>query len=132
MYESNVSYIGPSKFKVVSDNYTVNIDLPKPNQSIDGVGPLPMLLGALGGCVAVYLERYLVGKKIPFKGFSIDVKSELTKEAPFCMKDIDVQISVSGLNLDKEGEEALLRFVANCPVHNTLHNNPTVNIGLAN
>lgn len=132
MYEANVSYLSQSKFKVMADNYTVNIDFPRPNQLIDGIGPLPMMLGALGGCVAVYLERYLIGKKIPFKTFDISVKSELTKETSFHLKVIDVKVSVPGLNLDKEGKDALLRFVANCPVHNTLHNNPTVNISLAN
>jgi uncharacterized OsmC-like protein len=132
MYEANVSYLSQSKFKVAADNYTVNIDFSRPNQTIDGIGPLPMMLGALGGCVAVYLERYLLGKKIPFKGFEINVKSELTKEAPFYLKVVDVKVAVPGLSLDKESKEALLRFVSNCPVHNTLHQNPTVNISLVN
>ncbi|MFA5795021.1 MAG: OsmC family protein [Candidatus Brocadiia bacterium] len=132
MYQTAVNYIGPSKFKISADNYSVNIDFPRPNQPIDGLGPIPMMLGALGGCVAVYLERYLVGKKIPFKGFSIDIKSDLTKESPHFLKIIDVKVSVPGLNLDKEGRDSLMRFIANCPVHNTLHNNPTVNISLAN
>ncbi|MFH1230602.1 MAG: OsmC family protein [Planctomycetota bacterium] len=129
MYESNVSYVGPSKFKAVADNYTVNIQFPKPN-SIDGIEPIPAMLGALGGCFAVYLERYLVGKKIEFKGFNINLKSELTKDAPIYLKVIDVKIEISGLNLDKQGKEELLRFVSNCPLHTTLHNNPTVNINL--
>jgi uncharacterized OsmC-like protein len=129
MYELNVSYVGPSKFKAVRDNYTVNIQFPKPS-SIEAIEPIPMMLGALGGCFAVYLERYLVGKKMEFKGFDINLKSEPTKEAPIYLKVIDVNIKVSGLKIDKEGKEELLRFVSNCPLHTTLHHNPTVNIDL--
>lgn len=129
MHESNVSYVGPSKFKAVADNYTVNIEFPKPN-SKDGIEPIPAMLGALGGCFAVYLERYLVGKKMSFKGFNINLKSELTKEAPIYLKVIDVEIKISGLTIDKESREELLRFVKNCPLDVTLHNNSTVNVNL--
>lgn len=129
MHESNLSYVASFKFKATADNYTVNVQYPKPN-SQDGIEPIPMFLGSLGGCFAVYLERFLEGKKLAFKGFDIKVKSEMTKEAPFYLKVIDVEIKISGLNINKEDKEALLRFVNNCPLHNTLHNNPTVNIKL--
>ncbi|MFH1228546.1 MAG: OsmC family protein [Planctomycetota bacterium] len=129
MHESNVSYTASFKFKATSDNYSVNIQYPKPN-SPDGIEPVPMFLGSLGGCFAVYLERYLASKKLAFKGFDIKVKSEMAKEPPICLKVIDVEIKISGLNMDKNDKEALLRFVNNCPLHTTLHNNPTVNVNL--
>lgn len=129
MHEANVSYIASFKFKTTADNYTMTIQYPKPN-SQEGVEPIPMFLGSLGGCFAVYLERFLEGKKMAFKGFDIKVKSELTKESPFYLKVIDVDIKISGLNLDKENKEALLRFVNNCPLHNTLHHNPTINVNV--
>jgi uncharacterized OsmC-like protein len=131
MYKAKVTYTGPTKFKVEADNYTVNVEVPKPNESGDGIGPIPMLLGSLGACVAVYLEKYFVGKKMSFNGFTVNVVSELTTKAPLYLEAIDIEIDAPGLNLDAETKESLLRFVRNCPVHNTLHNNPDVSINLA-
>jgi uncharacterized OsmC-like protein len=129
MSESNVTYVASFKFKAMADKYSVNIQFPKPN-SPKGIEPIPMFLGSLGGCFAVYLELWLENNRLAFKGFNIKVKSELANQTPAYLKVIDVEIKISGLKIDQAGKAELLRFVGNCPLDVTLHKNPKVNIKL--
>lgn len=130
MYEVDVAFQSSSKYKVTSLNHEVNIDFPKPDGSIDGITPPALLLAAVGSCLAVYLERYLNGAKIKFEDFSIKVKSDICKESPHYLKVIDIKLSLKGAELDNRRKEALVEFVKNCPVHNTLVYKPTVTITL--
>ncbi|HAH21186.1 MAG: hypothetical protein A2Y00_00835 [Omnitrophica WOR_2 bacterium GWF2_43_52] len=130
MYEVAVGYQSSSKYKVTSLGYEVAVDFPKPDGSIDGITPPALFLASLGSCLAVYLERYLRGAKIKFDNFSINVKSDICKESPRYLKTIDVIIELKGADIDSRRKEALLEFVKNCPVHNTLTQAPTVNVSL--
>ena len=130
MYEVDVAFQSSSKYKVTSLNHEVNIDFPKPDGSIDGITPPALLLASLGSCVAVYVERYLNAAKIKFDGFRINVKSDICKESPHYLKVIDIRVELKGTDLDARRREALVEFVKNCPVHNTLVYKPTVNISL--
>ncbi len=130
MYEVDVNYQSTSRYKVTSLNYEVNVDFLKPDGSIDGITPPALLLASIGSCLAVYLERYLNGAKIKFEDFSLKVKSDICKESPHYLKVIDVNVGLKGADLDSRRKEALLEFVRNCPVHNTLVYKPIVNIRL--
>lgn len=130
MYEVDVDYEGSSKYKVKSLNYEVKIDFPKADGSIDGITPPALLLASFGSCLAVYLERYLNEAGIAFKKFFINVKSDICKETPHYLKVIDVRVDVRGASLDEKRKEALLRFIKNCPVHNTLMHKPEINVTL--
>ena len=130
MYEIDVSYAGPSKFKVTSLNYELSIDFPKPGGTADGITPPALLLASVGSCLAVYIERYLLGAKIKFDKFLVNVKSDIAKESPHYLKIIDVAISIPGVELDDRRKGAFLDFIRNCPVHNTLVNKPVFNISL--
>lgn len=129
MHTSNISYVASFKFKAVADNYLVNIKFPKPN-SRAGIEPIPLFLSSLGGCFAVYLERFLEDRGLAFKGFNIKVESELTNKKPAYIKVINAEIKISGLKIDKKVREELLRFVSNCPLDLTLRKKPAINIRL--
>ena len=130
MYEIDVDYQDSFKYTVRSPNYEIKIDFPKDDGSIEGITPPALLLASLGSCVAVYLERYLNGARIKFDKFTIKVKSEICPEAPRYLKNIAVKIDFPGLKLEQKRRDALLEFIRNCPVHNTLKHNPVVNITL--
>ena len=116
------------KYTVRSPNYEIKIDFPREGGLIEGITPPALLLASLGSCVAVYLERYLNGAKIKFSKFSIKVKSDIGKESPRYLKNIEVRIDIQDLRLVPKRKEALLEFIKNCPVHNTLKYNPVVDI----
>lgn len=128
MYEVNLKYINNFKYEVRSQNYSINVELPKENQALEGITPPALLLASVGSCLAVYLERYLKDTKIGFDKFFINVKSDICKESPHYLKTIDIKIEIPGLDLDEKRKRSLLEFIKNCPVHNTLANRPQVNI----
>lgn len=125
MYHVDVSCKGNSVFDVTSGGAKMTIDLTDKN-----FGPLPTLLASLGACVGVYLRRYADNLKLPIKEFSVSVEAELTKDATPGFKQISVSVDLKGAQLDEQKKEGLLRFIRNCPVHNTLHGNPVVDIKL--
>ena len=116
------------KYTVRSPNYEIKIGFPKDDGSMEGITPPALLLASLGSCVAVYLERYLNGAKIKFDKFAIKVKSEICLETPRYLKNIAVTINLPGLKLEQKRYNALLEFIRNCPVRNTLKYNPAVDI----
>lgn len=128
MYEVDVSCNESFKYTVKSLDYEVKVDFPAPGAEREGITPPALLLASVGSCLGVYLERYLRGAKIKFEKFSINVKSDICEESPRYLKEIQVKIKLNGASLDKKRENALLEFVKNCPVHNTLMNKPKVNI----
>ena len=129
MYEIEVLYRGRFKYSIKSLNYEVKVDFPKDDASlVDGITPPALLLASLGSCLAVYLERYLNSSKISFDRFTIKVNSDICKDPPKYLKDINIKIDIQASQLDKSRKESLLEFIKNCPVHNTLIHNPAVNI----
>jgi len=63
-------------------------------------------------------------------GFRISVEGDLTGPSPFSFKSIKVRLELKGASLDERRSDALLQFIRNCPVHNTLKGNPQIIIEL--
>ncbi len=126
MYHVDIVNNGDSQFKVKSNNYELVVDTRG-----SGITPPDALLASLGTCVGVYLRKYAEGARIELKQFSISVDAEFTKEPPYCFKQINVFVDLKGLELEEKRKEALLRFIKNCPIHNTLKADPAVNIKIS-
>lgn len=94
------------------------------NVIVDGRGgaisPLEILLSSLGTCIGVYIRSFAEKMKMSIEHFIVQVWSDLTKEAPYRFKDIHVSIAIKEGQLEEGKKEALLHFVKNCPVHETL------------
>lgn len=125
MYKVDVTNEGGESFKVRSKDYEFAIDTKGA-----GITPPGTLLAALGSCVGVYIRKYAEGAKIDLKNFKVTVESEFGKEAPFAFKTINVSVDLGGASLDDRRKKALLEFVKNCPVHNTLKGDPAIAIEL--
>ncbi len=115
MYRVEVSAGADSTFKAKSKDYEFIIDTKG-----KGINPPDTLLASLASCVGVYLRKYAEGAKLNLGEFLISAEAEFTKEPPFCFKEIKVGIDLKGLQLDERRQKALLEFIKNCPVHNTL------------
>ena len=64
------------------------------------------------------------------ENFEILAEAEFSKEPPLSFKEIKVSIDLKGAKLDNRRKEALLEFIKNCPVHNTLEEKPEVEINI--
>ena len=95
-----------------------------------GVTPLDTLLAGLGSCIGVYIRKYAQGAKIELENFQVNVSAELSGQPSFSFKNINVDVDLKNCSLDERRKEALLRFIKNCPAHNTLKGNPQIEFKL--
>ena len=123
MYHVDIVSAGEYSFKVKSKDYEFLVDTKG-----KGITPPDTLLASLGTCVGVYLRKYAEGAKLMLPEFSISVDADFSKEAPVCFRKINVSVDLKGMQLDDRRLKAMHEFVKNCPVHNTIKNNPEVEI----
>jgi uncharacterized OsmC-like protein len=120
--ESNPAPESP-QFTVRSGGYEFFIDTKG-----KGITPPDALLASLGSCIGVYMRKYAHGAGLSLDTFGIRVEGEFCRDTPVRFKTINVSIDLKGNAFDERRKEALLKFVKNCPVHNTLKNNPKVEV----
>lgn len=123
MYKVDIVNSGDSVFKVRSKEYEFAIDTKG-----KGVTPPDALLASLGSCLGVYIRKYADGAQLGIKDFAITVEGDFCKETPAYFKNINVVIDFKGVKVDERRQKAFYDFIMNCPVHNTLKNNPHVEI----
>jgi len=123
MYKVEIDNGGDTVFNVKTKDYEFAIDTKG-----KGSTPPDALLAALGSCVGVYIRKYAEGARLNIGGFTIVVEADFAAEKPLRFKDIKVNVSMQGAGLDERRKRAMLEFVKNCPVHNTLKGNPSVEI----
>lgn len=127
MYHVDIINAGGSGFKVKSKDAEFRID----TKGAGDMTPPDTLLASVGSCIGVYIRKYCDGSKLPVGGFSVAIDADFTKEPPFRFKEIKVSIDLKGAALDDRRKKALLEFIKNCPVHNTLKGNPDFDIKIA-
>jgi len=128
MYRTQISNKGGYTFNVKAKGGEFDVDM----HGAAGVTPPDVLLASLGSCVGVYIRKYVDGAKLTLPEFDVTVEADFTKEPPVCFKKIDVSLDLKGAKFDERRLKAMLEFVRNCPVHNTLKSNPEVNITIGN
>lgn len=125
MYQAEVFCAKDMFFKVKANAFEINID-----GKGGTISPLETLLAALGTCAGVYIRKFAESTKLPLDNFIVKVEAELTDKAPFRFDQINLSIDLQGVSLDESRKESLLRFVRNCPVHETLKANPEMVINI--
>lgn len=125
MYRVEVAHTKDMAFKVKAGNEELLIDA-------KGLGLTPpdALLAGLGSCLGVYIRKYAQDTKTELEGFQITVEADFGKEHPFYFRNITVNVDLKGELTDERRKQALLNFVKNCPVHNTLKGNPEIQFKL--
>ena len=126
MYKVEIESKGDYRFSVTSKEVSFDVDA----KGKDGVTPPDVLLASLGSCVGVYIRKYADGAKIGLDAFEVSVEGDLGSEAPYRFRQIKVSVDLKGSSLDDRRKRALLEFVKNCPIHNTLKGNPDIEMTL--
>ena len=123
MYHVDITNDGDYSFKVKSKDYEFLVDTKG-----KGITPPDVLLASLGTCVGVYVRKYAEGAKLLLAEFSVSVDADSSKETPVCFRKINVNVDLKGMQLDDRRIKSMHEFIKNCPVHNTIKNNPEVEI----
>jgi putative redox protein len=125
MYRVEVTAGKDSPFKVTSRDYEFFVDTKG-----RGVTPPDVLLASLASCICVYIRKYAEGAKMTLDDFTVIAEAEFSKEPPFCFREIKVAIDLKGVSLEERRKQALLEFIKNCPVHNTLKATPHIEVAV--
>ncbi len=125
MYHVEVRNNGGSKFIVKAKDCEFIIDTKG-----EGCTPPDTLLASLASCIGVYIRKYAEGSKIDIPEFTVTAEGDLSKESPVSFKLINVSVDLKGASIDDRRKKALLSFIENCPVHNTLKHDPEIRISL--
>ncbi len=123
MYRVEIKNSSGYVFQVKAKEYAFSIDM----RGVLGITPPDTLLASLGACIGVYIHKYAEGAGLALPEFSISVDADLVSQ-PLCFKKINVTLDLKGFKLEERRLQAMLDFVRKCPVHNTLKNNPEVEI----
>jgi putative redox protein len=128
--EVRVSQLDGVKFAVQARSHTILCDQPTENRGTDaGMTPPELLLASLGSCAAFYAVEYLRTRNLAQSGVEVSVTAEkLLQPARMGNFRIHVQIPVT---LTPEQNEAMMRTVHHCLVHNTLQSSPQITIEIA-
>lgn len=124
MYKVEIINSGGQLFNVTSAGHEFAVDM----KGLSGITPPDVLLAGLATCLGVYLRKYADGAKLDLPSFSISAQAEFSKEQPVCFRAIEVSIDLKGAKPDERRVNAMLEFIKNCPVHNTLKNDPEIRI----
>ncbi len=124
MYKVDITHKKEMVFQVSSPAGSFAVDA----AGKEGATPPDVLLAALATCVGVYIKKYAQGASLSLDNFKVSAEAEFTKEPPHCFREIRVAVDLGQAAIDERRKKSLIEFVKNCPVHNTLKNNPEVKL----
>ena len=122
-----VKFLEQDKFEVISlkSGAKTYIDSRRENYTPQAPNSSELFLASLGGCILYYAKKYLLDIGISFQKLLVRVSGEW-KRLPFQITNIKVSIFTDAYL--GERKKSFLRFVRNCPVHNTIMNTEEITI----
>jgi len=127
MYKAEARHNKDLSFSINSQGHGLIIDA----KGVEGITPIDTLLAALASCIGVYIRKYSEGAKLNLENFIVRAEGELSNEPPRALKEISVFIDLKDVKLDSRRQKALLDFIHNCPIHNTLAGSPKIKVNLS-
>jgi uncharacterized OsmC-like protein len=124
MYRAEVTHKEDLSFEAACEGHSFKIDA----KARDGVTPPAALLASLASCAGVYIRKYAESAKLDLGDFKVIAEAEFTKDPPLCFKSISLARDLKNAQLDERRHKAIVEFIKNCPVHNTLKSNPGVEV----
>ena len=124
-----ITHDGDARFAAQVRGHRVVMDQSERNGGADaGPTPLDLLAMGLGGCIALYVHRFLESRALPTEGLRVDVERRPATAPP------RIGELVVGVTLPFEPTphvRALLeRVVRSCPAHNTLSTGAAVAVDI--
>ncbi|TQK51357.1 putative OsmC-like protein [Streptomyces sp. SLBN-118] len=121
------------------DGDTYNVDVREHRLQVDqpleaggtDTAPTPteLFAASLATCVAFYAGRYLHRHGLPRAGLRVRTEFTMATDRPARVTALRLVV-VPPPELPEERRAALLAVVSHCPVHNTLHQPPEIDIEL--
>jgi len=124
--EVTVGFLGDQRFEVQARGHRVICDQPVENGGSDsGMTPPELLLASLASCAAYYAAEYLKVRKLPTADLKVRVSAEKAQQ-PARLASFRIEVMAPGL--DERHQAGVLRAAKACLIHNTLLNQPTIEV----
>jgi uncharacterized OsmC-like protein len=114
MYSVSIENNGDMKFHVTTRDFRFVMGV-----NGGGANPVDTMLAGLCGCVGHYVRDFLTERKVACASFTLRGEARQTSDQSR-LSEIDLFLDLKGVMVRKEEEEALLRHIGKCKVHNTL------------
>jgi uncharacterized OsmC-like protein len=128
--EVKITHLDQVKFNIQARSHSIVCDQPADNGGEDaGMTPPEFMLASLGSCAAYYAVQYLKTRNLAQTGVEVTVTAEKLKQ-PARLGNFRIQV-ISPVALTEKQNEALMRSVHQCLIHNTLLSPPQIAIELS-
>ena len=126
----DLKFLKNDQFEITAatNQITIMVDKKKEGVSAAGPNPLKLFLSSLAACVGVYALRNCSNHTIHFSTLSVSASADFSQEPPARLVNVKVRVSTEADLADKK--EVFLRFIRNCPIHNTIVHSEEVEINL--
>jgi uncharacterized OsmC-like protein len=124
-----VTWDGGLRFTAEVRGHRITVDQPR-EAGGDDSGPMPIELmpAALGTCVALYVQRFLVTRGLDPAGLSVAVAAAGARD-PNRLGRFDVQVTIPG-GVPEKYLDAVRRAAEGCTVHHTLTHTPEIAVAI--
>ncbi|MDP8233176.1 MAG: OsmC family protein [Candidatus Saelkia tenebricola] len=126
----NVRLLDSDKFEVNTQATKARFYIGKKRKGMvsQGSNSLELFFYSLGSCIVFYVRKYLEDIRIVFENLNMVLSAELSQVVSLRLVNIKAEILTDAeLNVRKD---VFLRFIKNCPIHNTIVHTEGVNISL--
>ena len=114
----NVTYLGRDQLRIETRGHVLFADQPIEDRGDDTAAtPTEIFLSGLTACVAFYAERFLRRHSLSTAGLSVSCDYSWA-ENPHRVGAIELTVEAQGLAA--ENQQAFMRVIEHCTVHNTL------------
>jgi len=120
-----VSWDGGVRFTADIRGHKVTVDQPAKGGGDDSAPmPLELLPTALGTCVALYVQQFLVTRGLDPSGMTVEVGA-MGAPNPNRIGRFNVDVKIPG-GVPEKYRDAVKRAAESCTVHHTLTNHPEI------
>lgn len=123
-----VTHLGGARFAADIRGHRIVVDQPAPTGDDSAPMPLELLGASLGTCVALYVQRYLASRGLPYDGMRVEV-AQRGAANPGRIGQFTVRVALPD-GLPGHHLELLERVARSCPAHNTLVHGAEVDVQL--
>ena len=124
-----VTWNGGVKFTADIRGHKVIVDQPPQGGGQDaGPTPLELMPTALGSCVALFVQQFLVTRGLDATGLQVQVFTA-AESTPHRIGRFEVTVSVPG-GVPEQYRAAIVRAAESCTVHHTLTHHPEIAVEL--
>jgi putative redox protein len=125
-----VSHTGGESYAIAVRDHVLRVDQPVSAGGADSAPtPTELLVASLASCVAFYAGRYLDRHGLSRAGLGVTAEFTMAQDRPARVGELRLSVQVPG-GVPAGRQAGMLAVISHCTVHNTLHHQPSITIGL--